>query len=158
MTTIVADVENGLMASDSRVGHGANSFRSVKLFEVGKELIGVSGNLSNAMKFVDWYAAGCDTDSEPAFEGEGFDALVLDGARLMAWDDSMVPMRVLEPFYAIGSGSQAAMGAMLAGATAEKAIEIAAKLDSNTDSNVVVKTLKSLVKDSDRSSENGWDA
>jgi hypothetical protein len=130
----------------------------VKLFEVGRELIGVSGNLSNAIKFVDWYAAGCDPDSEPSFEGEGFDALVLDGARLMAWDDSLIPMHVMEPFYSIGSGAHAAMGAMHAGATAEQAILIAAKLDSGTDSNVMVKTLKSLAKDSCRSSENGWDA
>ena len=157
MTTIVADVENGLMASDSRVSHGLSNFKSEKIFEIGKELIGVSGNLSNAIKFVDWYAAGCDPDSEPSFEGDGFDALVLDGGRLTCWDDSMIPMRVMESFYAIGSGAHAAMGAMHAGATAEEAIAIASIVDTGTDDNVVVKKIKKQ-KDSDRSSENGWDA
>jgi ATP-dependent protease HslVU (ClpYQ) peptidase subunit len=54
-----------------------------------------------------------------------FDALVMDGDSLYCYDNELVPMKVDEAVYAIGSGAAYALGAFDAGATPRKAVEIA---------------------------------
>ena len=46
------------------------------------------------------------------------------------------------PFFAVGSGASAALGAMYAGATAEEAVRIAAKVDPYTGSDIRVERVK----------------
>lgn len=50
-------------------------------------------------------------------------------------------MIVSEPFFSIGSGSDYAMGALAAGATVGKAIEIASRFDPNTGGGYDAKTM-----------------
>lgn len=156
MTTIVADSTQLCMASDSRISHLDSFFKSPKIFELaGGELIGIAGDITDGVKFAQWYSSGCDKEDEPEFGPEGFDALVLDkSGKLTIWARDLIGLEVQEPFYSIGSGAKAALGALHMGATPAQAVLVAAKIDSNTDSNVVEKFIK---KGFDRSSENGWD-
>lgn len=55
-------------------------------------------------------------------------ALVTDGKKLWRIDGGFVAYEVTTPFDAIGSGGQAALGALHAGATPEQAIEIAGRI------------------------------
>lgn len=57
--------------------------------------------------------------------------------------DDMCPIVIREP-YAIGSGSDFAMGAMLAGKSAKDAVKIAAKLDCYTGGPIKVLSLDKL--------------
>ena len=148
-----------VIASDSQVSHGNKKFTAKKLFELAGEAVGMAGNMDSCAKFIGWYSAGCDSESVPEFDKDDdlyFEALVLDkSGRLMLWDTAMLPQEVLDDFYAIGSGSQAALGAMRAGATVERAIAIASEIDLYTDCNIVA---VSVIGKPFRSSENGWDA
>jgi ATP-dependent protease HslVU (ClpYQ) peptidase subunit len=141
MTTIAADSELKIMASDSRVTNEDGSFfLSRKVFQLPSgELAGLSGNIVDGLKFLDWYANGLDEDEKPEFGAEAFCALLLDNCgRLTIWDADCIGLEVIGRFHAIGSGANAAMGAMLAGASPDEAVAIASRIDSGTDANVVV--------------------
>lgn len=139
MTTIVADRVLLTMSADSRVSDSVAGicFKTQKLFELSSgELIGVSGGISDALKFVKWYADGCDPDDQPEI-GDGFNAIVLDRCgRMSTYDFEFVGVEVLDEFFAIGSGAMAAIGAMHMGATPAQAVLVAAKVDSSTNSDV----------------------
>lgn len=62
-------------------------------------------------------------------EGGGANGFVItpDGI-ILVWGDHG-PWRVDRPYYALGSGSAVALGAMQCGATAEQAVEAAIALD-----------------------------
>ncbi len=48
------------------------------------------------------------------------------------YDRHLVPIRVANEFHAIGSGRKLALGAMMAGASADKAVEIACHYDNGS--------------------------
>lgn len=64
---------------------------------------------------------------------ESFEALVIDlnTGKCYMYENRLYPYEVHPPF-AIGSGFKYAMGALLAGATATQAVEIAIRLDKNS--------------------------
>ncbi len=141
MTTVIADRVAMEIAGDSRITDESTGlfFRSKKVFLLSSgEAVGISGSIPDAMKFLEWYESGCDGENHPDFTSEKFDALVLDkNGSLFSWDSHLVPSRIEDEFFAIGSGALAAMGAMHMGATATQAVLVAAKLDRNTDEKVV---------------------
>ena len=142
MTTIA--VRNGIMAADSQVtceteAGGSRYFRCTKMYPKVVRLndapdenviIGVSGDGFAALVFVDWYGSGKDKPNE-LIEGEAdFSAIVLTSIGLFEYDRWCRGEKVLEEFYAIGSGTKAALGAMHAGCSAKRAVEIACRVDS----------------------------
>jgi ATP-dependent protease HslVU (ClpYQ) peptidase subunit len=133
MTTIA--YKDGVMAADSRCtvgseGGGDRVFRCEKLFHRHGALIGTAGESGSGLIFVDWYGSGDDAPSELIDGGAEFDCIVVDvkGA-IWLFDRWCKGERVLEPFWAVGSGAKAALGAMHAGASAKRAVEIACKID-----------------------------
>ena len=140
MTTIA--VRDGVMACDSMVtvsskhgGTRAFYHWAPKVVRVENELIGGAGDSDGMALWVDWYIEGQYLNDElwQLFSEHDFDIVVLheDGA-LESSDQGGVIERIHEPFYAIGSGSKAALGAMHRDATAEEAINIAKLIDPNT--------------------------
>lgn len=79
----------------------------------------------HSRKFVDWLTRG--TEFKPHYDKDDhtFEALVMDGGFILYYDNELVPLIVDEPFYAIGSGSAYAIGAMDAGASPQRAVELA---------------------------------
>jgi hypothetical protein len=97
-------------------------------------IIGLAGESSPGLVFLDWYGSG---DPEPesingAESTADFTALILTPDGLFSADGYCRPEQILDEFYAVGTGSHAAMGAMYSGKTAAEAVEIAAKIDVYT--------------------------
>ena len=118
------------MASDRRVS-GAPMHDVPKLFRIGGSIIGVCGDYAQALRFLEWRR---NPDARPTFTGEpNFQALELtaDG-KILWWGVEMIPIQVSKPFYAIGSGSEYAIGAMSAGRSPKQAVKIASQWDSAT--------------------------
>jgi hypothetical protein len=132
-------VRSGLMAADSRQTFNGRPNRCVKIYARGGAVIGLAGDEGPGLLFLDWHGSG-RSRPELLVLGEGdFEALVLDDRlRLWRYDRWCRGERIHEKFFAIGTGADAAMGAMHAGATARRAVEIACKLDINSGLPVVV--------------------
>lgn len=94
---------------------------------------GAAGQASDCVLFDRWMKAGRPEDQKPPLDDHGcFSALVIqDGKSQRCEGKSLVFLPAGIP-AATGSGCAEAMGAMMAGATAKRAVEIAIKLDSGT--------------------------
>lgn len=140
MTTVVADTRRGIIVSDNQCTVNANGMISScqKVYKITKgphkgHVIGSAGHECSGLLFVDWYTKGSPREKiELGWEDEKCDILVLTPKGLFMADHWCVLYPVEEPYMAIGSGAQAAMGALDAGATAEQAIEIACARDVYT--------------------------
>ncbi len=144
MTTIA--VRDGVMAGDTlsvwdRVIVGERR----KIERANDALVGCAGATSDWLVFVDWYRRGADRQSLPYFrqysgqdDAPDFDALVLGPDGLVYWTQHFQPAPLYCPFWAIGSGAQAALAAMHMGATAAESIAVAAKVDVFTGGTIQV--------------------
>ena len=141
LTTIA--FRNGIMAADTQETWGDNKFLTVeKIFirTLGTKarprdvLFGTAGGSYAGMAYVDWYGS---PKTMPAFfrdlsDDEDFSILIWDRNKLFVVNWMCIKVEVAEPFYAIGSGAAAALGAMHMGATAVEAVEAAMKVDAHT--------------------------
>ena len=127
MTTIVANLEG--MASDTRVT-GGPMFNTTKVRRIKDSLYGGAGNLSQILKMFLWFE---NPDQAPSWkEAPDFHILQVSPQGLFVWESEMIAIQIDTPFYAIGSGSEYAMGALACGATLQKAVEIASLFDPGT--------------------------
>lgn len=156
MTTIA--YKNGVIAADSQVtveseGGGARNFATKKLFRKTVQINGhatdvilaTAGESAPGSLFVEAWGTGKSlTEVRELFTYSecDFTILVVTPDGLFEVDKWCVMEPVYEPFYAIGSGSKIAMGAMEAGASAQKAVEIACRRDPYTALPVVTMRLK----------------
>jgi hypothetical protein len=156
MTTIA--FKNGVIAADSRVtvesdAGGARNFDTKKLFRATVDIKGTfkgvilatAGESAPGSLFVEQWSTGKSlTEIRELFtySEADFTILVVSEDGLFEVDKWCILEPVYEPFYAIGSGSKLAMGAMEAGASAQKAVEIACKRDPYTALPVVTMRLK----------------
>lgn len=139
MTTIV--YRDGIMAADSRVttegeaaGHVVHY--CVKLFRKSGAILGLQGESSPGMFFLEWYGSGKPAPSALQESEADFCALVLTKKGLFEYDKwcnaEPVLMPKHRPFHSIGSGSKAAFGALAMGASARRACAIACSFDPYT--------------------------
>ena len=143
MTTIAW--KNGVLASDSRVtveseAGGSRSFNCDKLFRKrvmfnGREqevLLATAGEAAAGELFVEWFGSTKEAsemrDSFVLGQAD-FTILIVTEDGLFEADKWCKLSPVKEDVYAIGSGSKVALGAMAAGASAARAVEIACKYD-----------------------------
>ena len=128
MTTIAADRFG--MAADQKVVDGDTNYRTRKIWPIGRAIVGAAGDNTAIVKFTRWMEKG-GKGKTPTFDAEeDFEAMVLTPAGLFVYDKSCQPDEVADPFYAIGSGKQAALAAMHMGATPQRAVEIACLVDN----------------------------
>lgn len=128
-----------MLAADSRGVHAETGIvRVTKLFRrrVGRRehLIAVCGDFAAAMVYLDWYGSKAPLPDalRHISEDERFGALLVIGKQVFEVDRFCRPVEIEDRFCAIGTGAQAAMGAMHAGATAIQAVVIACKVDQNS--------------------------
>lgn len=135
MTTIVADRKG--MAADKRISFsaGGNSvFKTSKLHKVNGSIIGICGNVEQAMQFIEWRRT---PDTKPTFSEPAFEAIELTAeGQMLWWGGEMIAIPIEDEHYAIGTGAAYALGAMAHGATVKEAIQIAATYDANTGTEV----------------------
>lgn len=164
MTTIA--FKNGVIAADSRVtvssdAGGDRNFHCEKLFRRrvtinGKEqevIMATAGESAPGSLFVEQFGSGKSLAEIREVFGDSdvdFTILLVTQAGLFEVDKWCVMEPVYEPFYSIGSGAKLAMGAMEAGASAARAVEIACKRDPYTAPPIVTMRLKPNVKNKER--------
>lgn len=141
MTTIA--FKDGVMASDSQ--ESEDDFKwpcwSQKLYRVRNLVVGGCGDSSVILHFLAWLDNGKQPEAAPQLrKGQEFGALVWDGKDLALVDEGFIAIPVDCPCFAIGSGRDFAMGAMMAGASAEDAVRIAMQLDRNSGGDVQIMT------------------
>jgi ATP-dependent protease HslVU (ClpYQ) peptidase subunit len=131
VTTVATDGKS--MAADGRAVNGRDTIVAenvLKLHRVCDAHIGFSGGEADGHAFVRWFMKMREkADYEPLKVADDFGALVLyDDGLVVLYDHELSRVTVELP-YAIGTGSQLALGAMLAGASPEQAVKIAASRD-----------------------------
>lgn len=156
MTTIA--YRDGILAADSRLtvdhGSGARKHFCKKLFRKtiteGKKkfdvIIATAGESSPGMVFVDWYGSGKPVPDLFLHIGGDFLCLVLRPDGLFEYDVYCRGEEIHEDFYAIGSGSMAALAAMHCGKSALDAVRIAARIDTYTGGRIVSESLAPKTK------------
>jgi ATP-dependent protease HslVU (ClpYQ) peptidase subunit len=141
MTTIVVSQKQRTMVADSLVTGGGPAVTSIKIFEVDGKLVGVCGTLTHCIKFVEWMKHGTPPVYAYDKEVNTFEALVLSADGLTYYDKELVAIELFDDVVAIGSGSAFAIGAIDAGASLQKAVEIAADRDEYSGLPVIVRKL-----------------
>lgn len=140
MTTIT--FRDGIMAADSRCTYdteagGTRLMRCEKVYRkwvgTGRKkhevLLGTAGETSPALLYVDWYGSTSPPPQQLIDGNADFDILLYSKHGLFLVDAYCRPEKVLERFWAVGSGAKAALGAMHMGADAKRACAIACKID-----------------------------
>lgn len=140
MTTVVYDGRNPkqrVVAADSRVSGGV-PLNTQKIHRVGRAVIAFCGDMEEALRFVAWYK-----DKRKPFpdfsreEDDEWEALVITKTKAEWWGPGGVPINIQEPYYAIGSGAEYAIGALDHGATLAEAMNIAVKRDNGSERPIV---------------------
>lgn len=141
MTTIA--YRHGVLAADRAVT--ANGSR---LYDVGKlsrradgALIAVSGSAGEAGAMKRWLLDGAKGQAPAHRDKCSTEAVVvLPSGEIYEWDSGVMIGPIVpaagRDFFAWGSGSMAALGAMLMGASAKKAVEVASQIDVYTSAGV----------------------
>lgn len=155
MTTIA--VRHGIIAADSRVtvdteAGGTRVFRCQKLYEVRQHgrkraIVALAGGAFDGIEFLEWIKGPGREPPQRLIDGNAeFTALVMNHDGLFEYDRWCRPERVIEPFYAVGSGAKAALGALHAGKSALDAVRIACKIDPFSGPPFVTMTLARTVQ------------
>ena len=103
-------------------------------------LIGHAGGTETALIVIQWFRDGERQEVKPKFEGDEWPRIILLRSDGSCWEyeKHLVPMRIYEQFWAIGSGRELAIGAMAQGASARGAVEIAMRWDTGSGGEVEV--------------------
>lgn len=134
MTTVATDGKT--VAADSRcIGSYIEPGNIQKIWVLGKSIVGFAGDYASGLRFIEWVKGGCNPESRP--ELEDFNGLIVSASGVKLFCEKLVAMKSPR-MSAIGSGDRIAMGAMMAGASPKKAVEIAKKLDPSTGGKVMV--------------------
>lgn len=125
MTTIAWDGET--LAADSQVTDDNFVWQHAdkKIFKIRDFYLATAGDADQCMKFLDWFK---NRDISKFPDGMDDVTVLVVGPKVCdLYGNGAIPTPIKPPF-AIGSGSACAMGAMLAGAKARRAVQIASKL------------------------------
>jgi len=106
-----------------------------KVFRIGPDLFGFAGSVNERDKWLKWHRNG-RKGVRPKLEN--FVALQLTAAGLFEISSDGLEMLIERGFHAVGSGGPAAIGAMLAGADARQAAEIACQVDIGSGGEICV--------------------
>ncbi len=132
MTTIAC--KDGVMAADTLMkGEYIDQVEFTKIFRISNlstVCVGVAGDAEAVELFASWAKNGCLDGSYPArLKDLDYEAIILSkNGSIKSFVKSSFSLNIGD-VAAIGSGAKFAMGAMMAGASANEAVEIACKLD-----------------------------
>ena len=101
----------------------------VRGLRVRDMLIGYAWSVDCGMEFLGRLKRVIGSRGEPGGLSDESTGLLLDKNGLYEYESALVPTRIEGDCWAIGSGAQAALGAMYMGATPEEAAEVACAID-----------------------------
>lgn len=137
MTTIAARVSSGEIAADSMVS-GDDSFYLVEKLRRGKTSVyGACGDWDKILKFYSVIESGGELDSDT-------DVTVLELRHDGIWiyESTIIPARIKNDFWAIGTGANYAIAAMHLGLSPKEAVALACKYDTSSNEPIDVLTLE----------------
>lgn len=137
MTTIVTDGKQIACDSQGSLGDQRLAGEFIKVVRDESSLFCFSGTFCLFAPLVNWYKAGFPEDAVPKSDAEYhhrlwvFDPNQATPLTFVNVHKAPYPIPLYTP-AAMGSGSEYALGALLAGATPKEAVHIASKLDVYT--------------------------
>jgi hypothetical protein len=137
MTTVAFDGK--ILAADSRVVGDYYEDGYQKIFKQGSRYYGVAGDYTAALLFLRW--ANDRTKDKPDMKDDKFDIIEVVDGKAYYYDCNFIKMPLKVP-CAFGSGSHAAMAAMMCGKDAKEAVNIAKRIDHNSGGKVQSVTIK----------------
>lgn len=139
MTTIFADAKAGVMVCDSKISSGGTWYPATKVYRHNGELIGLAGDCKDGDAWLKWYRSG---KKGPVPKGDEFEGLILRETGLYKLNTSAHEILMERGFHGVGSGGGCATAAFMAGADAQKSVQIACEIDAGSGGDVVVHKLK----------------
>lgn len=137
---------NGVMAGDTQAGFGHVVASDQKVFKHDGYLVGVSGARCPSNDDISrWLFLDINARRRPEFKGGDFEILVVSPkGKMLLWYSSglLYPVPASAKFWAIGAGAEVCMGAMEAGASAERAVAAAIKWQRDCGGHVTAKRLR----------------
>jgi hypothetical protein len=136
MTTIAARASTGEIAADSMVS-GDDSFYLVEKLRKGQESIyGGCGDWDKLLKFYNSLESGADLDSDTDVT-----VLELRSDGIWIYESTIIPAKIKNDFWAIGTGANFAIAAMHLGLTPAEAVKLACLYDTSSHEPIDVMTL-----------------
>lgn len=119
MTTILADVRRRVMVAESNISMGeTDRFRTHKVRYCRGAMLATAGDAAIGAIFERWFAQGEDMRDRGALktlmsrdEDDSFEAIVMRADGLWYYATPF-PIRIIDRYYAIGSGAHAALAAI----------------------------------------------
>ncbi len=127
MTTVAASLVHKEIAADSMCSGEGGYYSVCKLRHWKDGVAGAAGDWVQILKFFNSIENGGDLDSDCDVE-----CMELRAEGIYVYESTLIPARIKEPFYAIGTGSAYALAAMHLGKSPREAVEIAALFDPAT--------------------------
>jgi hypothetical protein len=138
MTTVA--YSKGEIACDKQASDSGMIGRaSYKAQVIGNSVYICAGTLTRGRKFVQWLTEAAEDTPAPPLKGTQVIEMSLKTGKAVLWEDD-IPQPIEEQYYAWGSGSHLAVGAMAFGATPAQAVSVATKHDEGTGGGVQVFT------------------
>jgi hypothetical protein len=136
MTTIAARASTGEIAADSMVS-GDDSFYLVEKLRKGQESIyGGCGDWDKLLKFYNSLESGGDLDSDTDVT-----VLELRSDGIWIYESTIIPAKIKNDFWAIGTGANFAIAAMHLGLTPAEAVRLACLYDTSSHEPIDVMSL-----------------
>lgn len=138
MTTIA--VKDNIMAADTQGLYEGCIMIMYKIFRIKDELIGFCGDFDAATEFVNLYRKD-KYPEKPDDTKADFDYLLLNNKGIYLAVGYGLRTKVIEKFWAVGSGKEAAITAMRMGATAKESVKMASLINCYTGSRIMERKL-----------------
>lgn len=136
MTTIAAKASTGEIAADSMVS-GDDSFYLVEKLRRGQESVyGGCGDWDKLLKFYNSLESGSDLDSDTDVT-----VLELRSDGIWIYESTIIPAKIKNDFWAIGTGANFAIAAMHLGLSPAEAVKLACLYDTSSHEPIDVMTL-----------------
>ncbi|HWU70789.1 MAG TPA: hypothetical protein VN017_05495 [Pseudoxanthomonas sp.] len=137
MTTVAWDGKS--LAADTQSTTGTISGRAVKIARNANGfLVAGSGSLAVVRHWINWVLAGLPAEGQPEVIDESTVLIIDPRGRARLFTDIPVSQPLPRRKWAIGSGSDVALGAMAMGADARTAVKVASQFDVYTGGRVIV--------------------
>ncbi len=129
MTTVVCDLKG--CAADTLMDDMGMAGHTVKIYSTLQGVAGFAGTVTDGLLFIDWLNGG-DRDEILEQMSDDFAGILSTPTAVVTFESTLIPIRLLDSHYAIGSGAAPAMGAMNDGKTRREAVKAAMKVDIGT--------------------------
>lgn len=131
MTVICWD---GISLAADKLNFGAINSKITKIRKINNELFGISGKTILSQLLWKWIEDGCKPDEIPEAQlntdSHCTIVKITSSRRIFIYENLPTPWEHEGDVYAIGSGSELAIGAIEGGSGSKRAVEIAIKYNS----------------------------